>query len=215
MTRIHRVVMLVASAQLWVGSVAAHETGFGRAVVSFTSREAYVATLTVDAASLLARLETLAGQPRSETLTASEYASRIAALQPELMKQVHVRFDTKGTEAILESVRAVGSAQPTGMPEAPEVLLTLRGNIPAGARFFTWRYDLTYASYALTLRAADGTTASTAWLEGGQESPAFSLSRIGDGPSTNPVAKAAGYIGLVPLFFLGALPFRQRRSQRP
>jgi hypothetical protein len=205
-----RAIAVVVAAQLWAGSIAAHEAGSGRAVVSFPSRDEYAVALTVDAASLLARLETLAGQTRSETLTGPEYADRIAALQRELMDHVHVSFDGKDAIAALEGVR-VGATESAGLPIMPEVLLTLRGSIPADARTFTWRYDLTYAAYAFTLRAPDGATDSTAWLEGGQPSQAFSLTRIGGRSASMRVAAlAANYISLAPLVVLGLLPFSPR-----
>jgi hypothetical protein len=184
------VLALIVAAAVWAGSVSAHEPGVGRAVVTFPSRQEYVVDLTVDAASLLARLEILAREPRSDTLTASECAARIAALQLEFMKHVSVRFDGRDVETGLESVReAAGSAQPAAYPVAPEVLLRMRGRIPAGARSVTWRYDLTYSLYVLTLKAADGTENPPEWLEGGQESRSFPLDRIGTKPS--PIRLAA------------------------
>jgi hydrogenase/urease accessory protein HupE len=49
----------------------------------------------------------------------------------------------------------------------------LTGQIPPDARHFTWQYGWTFASYALTIRAAASENVTTEWLEGGQTSARF------------------------------------------
>jgi hypothetical protein len=175
---------LVVTVLLWPGSISAHEPGIGQAVFAFPSPNECVVDLTVDAASLLARLELLAGRPRSGVLTGPESVAGIAALQQEFIRHVSIRVDGVDTAAVLESVRqAADSSQSAGYPVAPEVRLRMHGTIPSGARSATWRYDLTFASYALIVKAAGGAGDSTEWLEGGQESRAFSLKGVGEPPS--------------------------------
>ena len=169
--------MLAAAVAMrpWTVSMAAHEAGIGRAVITFPSPDRYVVDLTVDAASLLSRLELLSGQPRSELLSAPEYAVRISSLQSELMKHVRVRVDSASADAVLESVHAPDGAD-DAVASAPQVLIRIQGKISPAAKSMTWRYDLTYASYALNVRPDGGGDVSAEWLEGGQESQPFPLS---------------------------------------
>src|SRR5262249_3132204 len=86
------------------GTVSSHEPGVGRAVVTFPSSRDYVVDLTVDAASLLARLERLARQPLSGAQTGRECAIRIAGLRRELAKHVVVRVDGMKKPVVVDSV---------------------------------------------------------------------------------------------------------------
>jgi hypothetical protein len=180
----------VVMSLLCAALVYAHDPGVGRVVVSFPSRSEYIVSVTVDAPSLVGRLEALAGQPRSQAVTGAECVARLMTLQPEFLEHLHVRLDGHDADAVLESVReVVASVRPDGYPVAPEVLLRVRGTIPSGARSLTWQYDLVYSSYALTLKAAaDGSGDLTEWLEGGQQSQPFPLNRIGARPWRIPAA---------------------------
>ena len=53
--------------------------------------------------------------------------------------------------------------------------IRLTGQIPPGARHFTWSYAWTFASYAMTVRRAASENPATEWLEGGQTSAPFAL----------------------------------------
>ena len=81
---------------------------------------------------------------------------------------------------------------PTDTLSALGVTVTLRGVIPPGAQTFRWQYDLTFASYALTVKSASRAD-ETMWLEGGQESRPVALARV-EPPSH--AAVAGRYFGL-------------------
>jgi hypothetical protein len=197
---------------LWTVPAFAHEAGIGRAVVTFPSDDEYVVDLTVDAGSLLSRLEVLAGRPRSETLTAPEYAARIATLQQELMKHVRVRFDGLDVGVALESVRAVddsGSSAATLF--LPQVRLRMNGRIPRGTKSMTWRYDLTYASYALSVTATGRAEESAEWLEGGQESRALVVNPVSRG-LPRILSKTFDYLPFALMILAAIFPFTRRSA---
>ncbi|PWT83582.1 MAG: hypothetical protein C5B57_06625, partial [Blastocatellia bacterium] len=101
------------------------------------------------------------------------------------------------------------------------VRVTLLGVIPPRAQTFRWRYDLTFASYALTIKSPDPETAKTIWLEGSQESQPIALARAA-APSRTAVARSyftLGFTHILPkgldhiLFVLGI--FLLGRRLRP
>ena len=207
---------------MWSGTIISHVPGIGRAVVTFPSSHEYVVELTVDAASLLARLESLAGQPRSGAQSGTECAARIAVLRRELAKHVLFRVDGTNRPMFVESVETAADGSTSAESAlAPEVRLLLRGEIPEHATFATWQYDLTFARYAFVVKSAQGTEDSTEWLEGGEESRAINVIRL-SGPASwmqraslyatraarNVRANAFGY--LVMLFAAGSFSRRLR-----
>jgi hypothetical protein len=212
---------VMALALFGQSSILAHEPGVGRAVVTLPSAGECVVDLTVDAASLLARLEVQAGRQRSGPLPGPEAAARIFALQDELMKHVRIRVDGVDTPAVLDTVReAPDASQTAGFPVAAEVRLRMHGTVSPGAKSATWRYDLTFTRYALTVNEADGVEHPVEWLEGGQESRPFSVGRMGGGRSPLRIAAAmyggralsyvrANAFGCL-VVVVGLVPFRRR-----
>jgi hypothetical protein len=102
-------------------------------------------------------------------------------------------------------------ARPADAISPPVATIHLSGEVPRGARRFTWTYGWTFASYALTLRSA-GATVSTVWLEGGQTSVPLSLAAPPSPPGGVRTAwryLALGFTHIVPygldhmLFVLG------------
>lgn len=213
---------LVAALAIVLGSVAparSHEIGTTQVVVTFTPEGEYVVSLSTDAASLLAKLETLAGQLRSRPVLFLDYQQRIDALRAQFLEQISVRFDGV---AVTPDVTSVPEADVHAAFEAPGATLRLRGPIPAGARRFSWRYDLAFATYALVLPAANSSTSHTEWLEGGQESRPFPLDERATTPSRTAIAGtyfALGFTHILPkgldhiLFVLGL--FLLSRRLRP
>ncbi|MCB1035436.1 MAG: HupE/UreJ family protein, partial [Acidobacteria bacterium] len=95
-------------------------------------------------------------------------------------------------------------------PPGLEAVLRLSGEVPAGARTFTWAYSLSAAPYALTLRDEREDTVATQWLEGEASSEPFPLE--GAAPSRLAVARqylVLGFTHILPkgldhiLFVLG------------
>ena len=72
---------------------------------------------------------------------------------------------------------AIAYSVAPGIDAASAAVATIRltGQIPPGARHFTWTYAWTFASYAMTVRSAASENPATEWLEGGQTSAPFAL----------------------------------------
>ena len=114
------------------------------------------------------------------------------------------------------------SIQQPADPMTPAVAtVRLSGLSPAHARTFVWRYDLTSASYTLTVHTAGGERATTVWLESDQNSQPFALDDP-VAPSRGRIAAtyfALGFTHIVPhgpdhiLFVLGI--FLLNRRLRP
>jgi hypothetical protein len=202
------VMLALVVAAPWTASVAAHEAGVARAVITFPSADQYVIDLTVDAASLLTRLELLSRHPRSALLSAPEYADRISSLQSELMKHVRIRIDSSNADAVFESVREADGPEVSPLL-APQVRIRMHGNIPRAAKSMTWCYDLSYASYALTVKPRGADEASAEWLEGGQESRPFPLSRP-LGTLRRVLTKGLDCLPFALMFLGGLFPFSRR-----
>jgi hydrogenase/urease accessory protein HupE len=195
----------------------AHEIGTSRVAVTF-SDEGYVVDFSVDAGSLLARLEAQSGLPRSRGLSPAEYPVRIHALREAFVPHVVVRFDGQRVPVVFDAVEVVGNVSPTPDLQPPTLGIRLHGAVPAGARTFTLKYDLTSASYALTIKSASGRQ-RTEWLEGDRESQAEVLAPL-DAPWSR-VRMASqyfqlGYSHILPngldhiLFVLGVFLFGRR-----
>jgi hypothetical protein len=206
----------------WVlaATAVAHEIGTTRVTAHIGPTE-YAIEVVVDPPSLLGRLESLAGQPRSGPLAAGDYQARIEALQREFLSQIDIRFDGQRVPARF-AYRA--SAQPNASsPDDDEygpgpAVIHLTGRVPAHARAFTWKYTLTAASYPF-VAGHDGAKGSTEWLEGAQVSRAFAIEAITSPPSRGQIAWTyftLGFTHIVPkgvdhiLFVLGLFFFSRR-----
>ncbi|MBI2188693.1 MAG: HupE/UreJ family protein [Acidobacteria bacterium] len=165
---------LAMTAATWVGvallvcgaRVAAHEIGTTRVAATVHDDRRYDIEIVTDAAALAEKLDALSGQ-RVET-------HRVAAFDDLFRKRVTVAFDGAADHpAIRYAVRPQSDAS---LP--PVATIRLSGEIPAGARRFSWTYGWTFASYALSITTPGTTAPLTEWLEGGQTSTPFSLTAI-------------------------------------
>jgi hydrogenase/urease accessory protein HupE len=93
---------------------------------------------------------------------AAALAEKMAGGAP-FRSRARVMFDS--TEAVPELAQSVVAGVAT---------IHLSGQIPPGAREFTWRYGWTFASYSLTV-TSDGRPGATQWLEGNQMSAPVTL----------------------------------------
>ena len=170
----------------------AHEIGTTRIVASFAPNDTYAIDVSTDASVLLARLELARKQPRTAPASAGDLQRGFDALCDEVPRHVSVAFDdvarVPGATCLVDSA---GSVPPDNL-SALGVTVTLRGVIPPGAQTFRWRYDLTFASYSLTVKSVSRTD-ETMWLEGGQESRVLAVARA-EPPSH--AAVAGSYFGL-------------------
>lgn len=152
--------------------LSAHEIGTTRVAARFEAGQ-YTIDIVTDAASLVEKLDTLAGAPASATAArtdATAMRERLAAHDDVFRQRVVVGFDDASTRPEIDY--AVSPAADVTSP--PIATIRLTGTIPDGARRFTWSYSWTFASYALSIRSGSA-DATTAWLEGGQVSAPFSL----------------------------------------
>ena len=176
------------------GSVSAHEIGTTRVTVAFTPSGEYDIEVSTDAAALVARLESAAGQPRSGTLAAEDLIRRVEELGPQWLGQVRVSFDDRAVTPRLEYPRHRDAPVTDDELFAPVVAkIHLRGPIPPGARTFRWQYELTASTYGLTVTSASRQPHPTEWLEAGQVSRVYSL---GADSRESPAKVALGYLAL-------------------
>lgn len=93
----------------------------------------------------------------------------------------------------------------------PGPVIRLQGSIPDGAREFTWRYGLTFATYALTT-TVEGEPPATQWVNGDEAAKPASLGAVASPPLRLRVAReylSLGFTHIIPhgldhiLFVLG------------
>lgn len=184
-----------ALAAISAGATAAraHEIGTTRVVASFALDDTYAIEVTTDADVLLARLELARKQPRTSPESAADFQRGFDTLCDDVPRHVSVAFD--GVASVPRATCLVDPAGsvPKDNVSALGVTVTLRGVIPPGAQTFRWRYDLTFTSYALTVKSASRAD-ETMWLEGGEESRRVARARVEAPPPHAAVARS--YFGL-------------------
>lgn len=193
--------MLGLAGLLLPTAVGAHEIGTTQVVANFARDDSYRISITTDANALLARLELAAKHPRSNPASAAEYQRGFDALCDELPRHVLVAFDEAESRPRALCVVDPASSDAADAARALGVTVTLSGALPPGASTFRWRYDLAFASYALTLSAFDGGAADRIWLEGGEVTQPLSLASTAP-PSRTALARAyfaLGFTHIVPL----------------
>jgi hydrogenase/urease accessory protein HupE len=182
----------------WSATLSAHEIGTSRVLVAIDGSNRYQVEIVTDALSLLDKLEVLSGQsagPISD-VPPVRIEARLVEFEPIFRQRVMLAFDGVSSQPSMRF--AVVPADVTNGPAAatsvPGATITLTGEVPAGARQFTWSYGWTFASYALSVRRAGSSHATTVWLEGGQLSRPIVL----DGPVRKPnrIETAARYVML-------------------
>ena len=99
--------------------------------------------------------------------------SVLASFDETFRRRVKLAFDASEVRPAITYAVAPG----TGAAPAPVATIRLTGQIPPGAGHFSWSYAWTFASYAVTMRSAASGNPTTEWLEGGQTSAPFALTR--------------------------------------
>ncbi len=118
---------------------------------------------------------TLSARPyeKIENLT-PQLDPRIDALVAGAINGAQLRFDGKTVRPEkVELVLPPGGAG--ALPDAPELTLRLSGDIPPGAKTFTFQNAGAPGAYMLTIQSEGDAEASRQWLEGPAESEPYTL----------------------------------------
>ncbi|MGE3842081.1 MAG: HupE/UreJ family protein [Vicinamibacterales bacterium] len=222
-----RVIRVLAASLVVASGVTAHahEIGTTRVVAAMGQADTYSIVLTTDADTLLARLESARALPTAVPTTIAEFEQRFAVVCQDVVRHIGLAFD--GEPATSTGACAIDSSDVGSdlRVTPPGVVVTFTGHRPSSATTFTWRYDLTYASYALVVEAAEGEPAkgnTTVWLDGGDDSGPMPMLPPRAAPSRATVARTyfvLGFTHILPkgldhiLFVLGI--FLLSRRWRP
>ena len=196
---------LAAGVQLCAGDAAAHELGTIRTNAFFQKSGQFRVRVFIDREHLPPGFASAAAAPRIPIRGVRwDPADRVSRILAEVLNHSHVAFDARSIEP-----KAEWEAPD---PAAAEVVITLTGAIPPGAKTFTWSNDLKLGSYLLTLRTEGDENTERVWREGGDQGRAFVLRAAVVPPTRGQVAKqylALGYTHILPkgsdhiLFVLG------------
>lgn len=159
------------AAVLCGGVVRAHEIGTTHVSALLKEGRAYDIEIVTDAGALAEKLEASTGGSAPSKLDPAGYKTLLESFEPTFRQRVKVAFD--GAE--VGPAMALSVAPPVDATSATAATFHLTGEIPAGARNFSWTFGWTFASYALTVRSAAAGNPATQWLEGGQSSAPFAL----------------------------------------
>jgi hydrogenase/urease accessory protein HupE len=151
---------------LCTASLRGHEIGTTRVSVVVAEDGTYAIEVVTDAVALAEKLEVPGAAVASPGGDAPPLQASLAGVDEAFRQRVNVAFDGSGVHP--DVTYAVSPGADALSP--PTATIRLRGQVPAGARQFTWSYGWTFASYALTVRRSAAGDAVTEWLEGDQTS---------------------------------------------
>ncbi len=175
---------------LVAATVQAHEIGTTKVAAVFHERHLYSIQIATDAGALLEKLETVTGGSLPASLSAPQMQALLVKFDQNFRQRVTVMFDGVSVpSAVTYTVEA-----PADAFSAYGATIQMTGEIPPGARDFTWKFGWTFASYALTLRNGQSSDQATQWLDGADTSKAFALSA--PAPSVTRFETAARYFSL-------------------
>jgi hypothetical protein len=142
---------------------AAHEIGTTSVGITHDRDGRWIVAITTAPHALLNRLEAEAALPRSEALDAARLRQRLQPLLPALASHLDLRFD--GAPCPLAA--SIGQLEiPAEVTRPAFVVVRAVCETPmSNATSLSWRNDLVYSTYALTLER-DGTP-TVVWIEGG------------------------------------------------
>jgi len=148
----------------------AHEIGTTRVSV-LLKNGAYDIEMVTDASALADKLEDSTGGSAPSNPDPGQLKALLGRFEPTFRQRVNVAFDG----ATVRPAIAYSVEPPVDATSATAAIVHLTGEIPTGARSFSWNFGWTFASYALTIRNAATDNQATEWLEGGQSSAPFVL----------------------------------------
>ena len=172
-----RLAALAAVLVLAASGLGAHELGTIRVVARFEKGGRYEIDAIVDRPHLPpgfaagARID-----PRLEPIGNLDpaLAARIGPLIGAAIDGVRIAFDGTPAKAAVSLVLPAGG--PSAVADAPELTLRFAGDVPPGARTFTWSNAVSLGTYMLTIRTEGEDAAARQWVEGPAESAPFPLS---------------------------------------
>jgi hypothetical protein len=179
-------------------AVRAHEIGTTRVSVLFEEGRTYNVEIVTDAGALVEKLEASTSGSSPVDTSSVRLQSLLTSFDEKFRQRVKVAFDAREVRPAISYTVAPGND--AASPAVATIRLT--GQIPLGARHFTWTYAWTFVSYALTVQRSASENATTEWLEGGQASTPFALTS--PAPPTTRLGTARryltlGFIHIVPL----------------
>lgn len=199
----------LAGAILLALPAAAHEIGTTRVHVVFRTDHTFSADVVTAPQALLAKLEVAAHEPRSAQLEPAELHRRLKRFVPALERAAGIHF---GAIAVVPHVDVLPIQTAAGANVPASVTVRYSGEIPPHASPFTWRYQLTYAAYALAVQNKGDAQPAMQWLDGSETSRPFPLAAGVVPPTRLQVARqylALGFTHILPygvdhiLFVLG------------
>lgn len=151
--------------------VCAHEIGTTRVSVLFHEGRTYDVEIVTDATALVEKLEASSGSSLPANTGSDRLQSLLTTFDEKFRHRVKLAFDASEVRpAITYSVEP-----PIDSASAAAATIRFTGQIPPGARQFTWTLGWTFATYAMTVRGSASDHPATQWLEGGQSSAPFAL----------------------------------------
>ena len=149
----------------------AHEIGTTHVSVLFQEGRTYDIEIVTDAASLVEKLEVSTGRSLPPDNVPVRLQSLLTSFDEPFRRRVKLAFDGSDVRPVIAYAVAPG----IDATSAAVATIRLTGQVPRGARRFTWTYAWTFASYAMTVRSAASDNPATQWLEGGAQSAPFTL----------------------------------------
>ncbi len=192
----------------------AHEIGTTRVTAAFGDRDTYAIQIVTDAATLAEKLRAAAGLAAPTDSQPDRLRAILESSSDIFRRRLGVTFDG----APVQPAVAFFVAPADGVTGAVATI-RLTGEVPTGARQFSWRYGWTFASYAMTVEHGGKEQAATVWLEGDETSAPFALESPAPAPGRiNTVLRyvTLGFTHILPkgldhiLFVLGIFLFSRR-----
>jgi hydrogenase/urease accessory protein HupE len=162
---------LLCGVLLCFATAHAHEIGTSRVSVLLEGGRSYNVELVTDATALAEKLLASDGRFSPVPTRASDLQSLLVRYDGKFRDRVQLAFDGAAVDAAI----SYSVEPPIDATSAAAATIRLTGQIPPGARQFTWTFGWTFASYAMTIRRSPAEDPATQWLEGGDSSKPFAL----------------------------------------
>jgi HupE/UreJ protein len=186
----------------------AHEIGAMKVSATFNADGTYFIDLEVDPEHLPPGAATWAGAPSEEA------AGRVALFKRRLVEEAEVAFDGLTAHPAPDADPDAKGADVPATPDegAGRIRLRLKGEVPRGARTFTFRHGMKLGQCLLSLKNVGDSRRTGAWIEGGATSEPFALRHVTPPPTRAEVIahySKLGYTHILPggldhiLFVLG------------